>query len=532
MARSWRRRERLISPLTLRIMAVNLIALGILGGGLIYLDQFRAKLIDQRIEEVMDQSRIIAGALGEAATGEMDAMGVDVDTARQILGRLVGRSSLRARLFTLEGELVADSRFMFLGRSVIAVELPPPDQPKTLRKKIYDAANRVLDRLSRKVPLAPYAERAPQKAADYPEVLAALAGEDATSLRALDDETALVMVAVPVQRFRRVLGALLVTADTRDLTKLLRTERGAIFKVFGVTFAVTMFLSAFLARTIARPIRRLARSADRVRGGLGREVRLPDYAERGDEIGDLMRSISEMTNALYRQIDAVEGFAADVAHELKNPLSSMRSAIETVDRTHDAAVQKKLLAIVKEDIGRLDRLISDISNASRLDAELSRAQMDKVDLGLLVGTLIEVYRATAKPGGAEIAFAAPGEGTVVVRGLEDRLGQVARNIIDNALSFSPPDGTVSVAVKKRGGMASLIVEDQGPGLPTENIADIFKRFYSARPAGEAFGTHSGLGLSISKQIVEAHGGTISASNVLGGETVKGARFVVELPLAG
>lgn len=529
MAENLGKRGRWVSPITLRILAVNIIALGILGGGLLYLDQFRTKIIDQRVEEMVAQARIISGALGEAATSGPDATEIEIDEARQILGRLVGRSSVRARLFTLDGELVADSRFMFLGRSVIAVELAPPDTPKTLRKRIYDYANKVLDRLSRRVPLEPYVERAPQKAGDYAEVLRALNGEEATILRSIDDQTVVVSVAVPVQRFRRVLGALLITAETRDLTKLLRQERGAIFEVFGLSVLVTMLLSIFLARTIARPIRRLARAADRVRGGLGREVRLPDYVERGDEIGDLTRSISEMTNALYRQIDAVEGFAADVAHELKNPLSSMRSAIETVDRAKDPAVKERLLAIVKEDIGRLDRLISDISDASRLDAEISRAKMEDVDLASLIDTLVDIYRSTGRAGQVDIIWEKP-EKPIIVKGLEGRLGQVVRNILDNALSFSPKDGHVTIQLTRKNRHATLTIDDEGPGIPAQNVEDIFKRFYSERPAGEAFGTHSGLGLSISRQIIEAHGGTIRPQNRIDGDTLLGARFEIVLPI--
>ena len=291
-----------------------------------------------------------------------------------------------------------------------------------------------------------------------------------------------------------------------------------------------MLMSIFLARTIARPIRRLARAADRVRGGLGREVRLPDYVERSDEIGDLTRSISEMTNALYRQIDAVEGFAADVAHELKNPLSSMRSAIETVDRAADPEVKQRLLAIVKEDIGRLDRLINDISDASRFDAEFSRAKMEKVDLTALLDTLADIYHSTRQEGIAEVTWSKP-KTPIHVTGLEDRLGQVVRNIIDNALTFSPVHGKVKLKVNRKGRDAIVTIDDDGPGLPQNNIENIFKRFYSERPEEEAFGTHSGLGLSISRQIIEAHGGQIIPSNRMKDDKILGAQFVIQLPLA-
>ncbi|GAB4144714.1 MAG: hypothetical protein Tsb0016_14340 [Sphingomonadales bacterium] len=302
-------------------------------------------------------------------------------------------------------------------------------------------------------------------------------------------------------------------------------------KVFGVSLAVTLMLSLFLAGTIARPIRRLAAAADRIRGGMGRQVRLPDYTRRGDEIGDLTRSFADMTQALYRQIDAVESFAADVAHEIKNPLSSLRSAVETVERSADPEIQKKLLGIIKDDVRRLDRLISDISDASRLDAELSRGKMDEVDLPVLLATLVDIYRSTGRGDGADIRFDNQASASLCVAGIEGRLGQVVRNILENALSFSRAGGAITIGLRQSGRQAVISIDDEGPGLPQQNVEDIFKRFYSERPADEAFGTHSGLGLSISKQIVEAHGGTIRAENRVEDGNVKGARFIIELPIS-
>jgi len=526
-----RQTRRWFSPLSLRILAVNVIALGILGGGVLYLNQFRDKLVDQRMEELRTQTRIIAGALGEAATGGPETTSIDVEAARRILGRLVGRTALRARLFDTQGTMLADSRFMFLGGSVIATELPPPDREPGVRQRLEDWIEAALAQVARPPKLEPYHERPVQRAADYPEVETALTGEEGVRIRGLADGTPIITVAVPVQRFRRVLGALLVSTDIRDIEELVRSERWTILKVFGASLAVTLLMSLFLAGTIARPIRRLAAAADRIRGGLGRQVPLPDYAGRGDEIGDLTRSIADMTQALYRQIDAVESFAADVAHEIKNPLTSLRSAVETVQRTNDPALEDKLLGIIKDDVRRLDRLISDISDASRLDAELSRSQMQDVDIGVLLATLVDIYRATGRAAGVDISFenAAPA-GTMVV-GIEDRLGQVVRNVLDNALSFSPPGGRIVLGLARAGRTARITIDDEGPGLPRQNVEDIFKRFYSERPPSEAFGTHSGLGLSISKQIVEAHGGTIRAENREAGEQVLGARFVIELPLA-
>ncbi len=531
MAVTSKHRRRWFSPLSLRILAVNVIALGILGGGVLYLNQFRDELVERRLDEIRTQSRIIAGALGEAATGGPDATSVDLEAARRILGRLVGRSALRARLFDTEGALVADSRFMFLGGSVIATELPPPNAEPSLRQRVEAWLDQALAQIAEPPALPPYQERPDQSAADYEEVQTALTGEMAARTRVMADGTPVITVAAPVQRFRRVLGALLVSTDISDIEDLVRSERWTILKVFGVSLAVTLMLSLFLAGTIARPIRRLAAAADRIRGGMGRQVRLPDYTRRGDEIGDLTRSFADMTQALYRQIDAVESFAADVAHEIKNPLSSLRSAVETVERSTDPEIQNKLLGIIKDDVRRLDRLISDISDASRLDAELSRGKMTEVDLPVLLATLVDIYRSTGRGNGADIRFDNQASARLCVAGIEGRLGQVVRNILENALSFSPAGGAITIGLRQSGRQAVISIDDEGPGLPQQNVKDIFKRFYSERPANEAFGTHSGLGLSISKQIVEAHGGTIRAENRVEDGDIKGARFIIELPIS-
>jgi two-component system sensor histidine kinase ChvG len=286
----------------------------------------------------------------------------------------------------------------------------------------------------------------------------------------------------------------------------------------------------YLAGTIARPIRRLAAAAERVRRDHGRHETIPDFAGRNDEIGDLAESLREMTQALWLRMDAIERFAADVAHEIKNPLTSLRSAVETTVRLRDPEQQRKLLAIIKEDVSRLDRLISDISDASRLDAELSRAEAEPIDLGAMLGTLVNMYEATAK-GGPAIRLTLPAEGEpLVVNGIEGRLAQVFRNLLANAVSFSPSGGVIAISAARDDGWIAVDIEDDGPGIPAGKEQAIFERFYSERPESEKFGTHSGLGLSISRQIVEAHGGLITAANRPrpdGG--VAGARFTVRLP---
>jgi len=299
---------------------------------------------------------------------------------------------------------------------------------------------------------------------------------------------------------------------------------------------VTVLLSGYLANAIARPIRHLAAAAERVRRGPGRQAPIPDLSGRRDEIGDLSVSLRAMTDALWARMDAIERFAADVAHEIKNPLTSLRSAVETVARISDPDQQRKLLAIVFDDVRRLDRLISDISDASRLDAELSRSETDRVDLGRMLDALVEIERAAGESAGngapPRIVLESAPNADVTVQGIEDRLVQVLRNLLANAVSFSPPGGRIALRAARSGDMVVVTVEDEGQGIPPGKEAAIFERFYTERPAGEAFGTHSGLGLSISRQIVEAHGGTIRAENRLGPDgDVLGARLVVRLPAA-
>lgn len=529
------------SPLMRRILAVNVIALVILGGGILYLNEFQENLIAQRAEELKNDAIIIAGALGESQSLGPESVEIEVFPARQIIDRLVGPNSTRARLFANDGSLILDSRYMDPNRSILILPLPAPDTKKPLPEKIVDWINNKLDQLTLDPTLEPYIEPPKQSADNYPEVWQGLAGESTVQIRTLPDGNFLISVATPVQRFRRVLGALMLSDDTADIKRIVYAERVSILKIFGLSLGVTLFLSIFLASTIARPIHRLARAADDVRRGGGTENQLKRFSNRRDEIGALSRSLSEMTDALHHQINAVESFAADVAHELKNPLSSLRSAVETVARTDDEKIQRKLLAIIQEDVQRLDRLITDISDASRLDAELSRGNMETIDFGMLVNTIVEAYEATGSQKTPDIDFASPKAGTYLISGLQTRLGQVVYNLLDNAISFTPKNGKIKLKLVKKKGILEFSVLDEGPGLPPEAGEKIFNRFYSERPKKEAFGTHSGLGLSISRQIVEAHGGTISAENIYKTQPRKepgaakapktiGAKFTVRLPV--
>jgi two-component system, OmpR family, sensor histidine kinase ChvG len=330
----------------------------------------------------------------------------------------------------------------------------------------------------------------------------------------------------------------MVTAESGGIDTLVEDARVAILPFFGLGVAAAILSSLLLTAMIAQPIRQLAIAADKVREGIAAagRVRIPDFTKRHDEIGELSGSLKSMTAAIYARIDAIESFAADVAHELKNPLTSIRSASETLEFSKTPEQQAKLMQIIQNDVARMDRLITDISNASRLDAELARETREAVDLTRLIGDITAMYGETAKPGGAKVEFRDPIQ-AVYVLGNPTALSQVVRNLIDNARSFSPPEGVVRVILEaptQREQLTRIIVEDDGPGIPPDNIESVFKRFYTKRPKGAVFGNNSGLGLSISRQIINSHGGRVYAENRLEnpGDLTgprRGASFIVELP---
>ena len=378
-----------------------------------------------------------------------------------------------------------------------------------------------------------FREAGSQNGTMYEEVAAALAGQASSKERVNDRGELIVSVAVPIQRYRAVLGVLMLSTRGGDIDRIVRAERVAILQVFLVALGVTILLSVLLAGTIAEPVRRLAQAAEIVRRGKNARAQIPDFTGRRDEIGDLSGALRDMTNALYNRIDAIESFAADVAHEIKNPLTSLRSAIETFRLAKDEKQKDRLMEIIQEDVRRIDRLISDISNASRLDAELSRSELEDVNVVTLLETVCDLFNETGAAGSARVKLdidaGAPGREGMVVKGFDTRLGQVVRNLIDNALSFSPEGGTVRVSASRERGRIFIRVEDEGPGIAPENFERIFDRFHTDRP--DSFGEHSGLGLAISRQIVEAHGGTIVAGNRMKDGEVRGACFTVELPEA-
>jgi len=557
--------HHIFSSLTRRILFLNLAGLAVLVTGILYLNTFRDGLIDARVESLMTQGEIIAGAIAASATVETDSISIDPEKLLElqageslgpgsdqldnldfpinpervapVLRRLISPTRTRARIYDRDANLLLDSRHLYSRGQILRYDLPPVDdeQPgavERVEKFIFD--------FFRNKDLPVYHEQPGGNGAAFPEVVKALTGSPSTIVRVSEQGEQIVSVAVPIQRFRAVLGVLMLSTEGGDIDKIVAAERKAILRVFGVAALVTAILSMLLASTIANPLRRLSAAAVRVRRGVKSREEIPDFSDRQDEIGNLSIAVRDMTNALYARIEAIESFAADVSHELKNPLTSLRSAVETLPLAKNENSRGRLMEIIQHDVRRLDRLITDISDASRLDAELARDDAAIVDLKRFTTDLIAVSRETTRNKKAveielKVAKLPAGAKGYFVVGHDLRIGQVITNLIENARSFVPDEhGHIAISLARAGKFNIITVDDNGPGIRVENIDRIFERFYTDRPAGEAFGQNSGLGLSISRQIVEAHGGTLTAENIPGtkpGE-IKGARFVVTLPAEG
>jgi two-component system sensor histidine kinase ChvG len=574
----------IFSSLWRRILVLNLAALAVLLTGILYMNQFREGLIDARVESLMTQGEIIAGAISSSASVDTDALRIDPDEllslqagqaitpaidplesagflinperVAPVLQRLISPTRTRARVYDRDGALILDTRALYAGGQVLRYELQPVagEEPGVLST----FWTRILGMIYRR-DLPVQGERPGDRASDFSEVVSALEGQAATIVRLSPDNEIIVSVALPVQRFRAVLGVLQLSTQGGDIDKIILAERWAVIRVFVVAALVTGLLSLLLASTIATPLKKLSAAAIRVGRGVSDRQDIPDFSWRRDEVGDLSVALRDMTESLHTRIDAIERFAADVAHELKNPLTSLRSAVETLPLVRSDESRARLMAVIQHDVRRLDRLITDISDASRLDAELGRDAAAPIDLAALLAQHVEAARnhsakgkpvalsfvtrqglhkqsaePARKPDGAQRRPAQPGADAprLIVSGHDLRLGQVVHNLIDNARSFVPAEGgAVEVSLARDGGFAEIRVEDNGPGIRPDALERIFERFYTDRPEGESFGQNSGLGLSISRQIIEAHGGTLMAENIGGDAAPRGARFVIRLPLA-
>src|SRR3569832_1788890 len=536
--------------LTRRIIVLNLVALAVLVTGILYLNQWRAGLIDARVQSLRVQGEIIAAAIAASATVDSDVIQVDPDRLLQLksggavspftyydpnlefpinpeavaplLRNLVTPTRTRARIYDQSGFMIVDSASIYSKGEVIRSGRPVAgasgnnDWWTTVMSWVPGDA------------FPPYSEYGAAEGTKYPEVAAALSGAPADVVRVDSDHQLVISVAVPVQRVRATVGVLLLSTAPGEIDSIVATERWGVLRIALVAATVTIVLSLLLASTFAGPLRRLSEAAEKVQTSPTSREESPDFTYRTDEVGQLSRALRAKTSALYNRIEAIERFAADVAHELKNPLTSLRSAVETLPRAKRPEDVERLNAIIQHDVRRLDRLISDISNASRLDAELARESAEPVDIGRLCDAMVAIQKDLAAPREVNVVLAkrqgkfAP---TVVVH--DSRLAQVINNLIDNAVSFSPKGSTVTVAIATTEDKVVATVKDEGPGIRGD-ISRIFQRFYTDRPDGEHFGDHSGLGLAISKQIVDAHRGTIVAANRT---DRSGAVFTVTLPRA-
>jgi two-component system sensor histidine kinase ChvG len=501
------------------IIALNLIGLFILVAGALAFNEVRQSLLDAQRESLKTQGEVIVSLLDEFATAGDPPM-MSAPAAREFLLRTFPRGAdLRARVFDAQGNLIADS--YYVSDTIERYTLPPLRGPGG----IFSLDHRTDD------PKASAKANERARLALDVEVRNALTGAIVAHTRMSASGERVSSVSLPIQHVRAALGVL--TLQTSDVNAIVNRQRLALVPFILIALLVTTVSSLLLNALIAEPVRRLAREADRVRLSRVRAISLPEVSRRDDELGDLGRALETMTAAQSERMDAIDRFAADVAHEIRNPLTSIRSAIETLDLVEAPAAKARLTNILKQDVTRLDRLITDISNASRLDAELSRDQPKQVDLHHLLAEMVSFYNPVPP-----LKLAVPA-GPANVLGREGPLGQVFRNLIDNARSFTGPDGEVRVALKRNGAEMVITVEDDGSGIPAENLETVFQRFYTSRPRRPegappvASAGNSGLGLSIAREIVLAHGGRIWAENRSGEDgQVVGARFTVALPVRG
>jgi two-component system sensor histidine kinase ChvG len=523
----------IFSSLTRRIIVLNLAALAVLVVGILYLNQWRAGLIDARVQSLRVQGEIMAAAIAASATVNSDVITINPDRLLELQGdtvsplsffdpalefpinpeavapllrNLVTPTRTRARIYDQGGLLILDSANIFTKGEVLG-RMAAPGQSFFLN----DWWNAVMSWVpGDDFPL--YLEYNADEGKRYPEVAVALGGTVADIVRVDPQGQLVVSVAVPVQRLRATVGVLLLSTQPGDIDSIVAQERWGILRIALVAAGVTILLSFLLAGTVAGPIRRLAEAAEGVQSSGQQRAEIPEFPDRTDEIGHLSRSMRRMTDALYNRIEAIERFAADVAHELKNPLTSLRSAVETLPRAKKPEDRDRLTAIIQHDVRRLDRLITDISSASRLDAELARELTERVDIEKLAETMVSIQTDPAASRKVKLVMEKRhGRHAPIVNGHESRLAQVINNLIDNAISFSPEGGTVRVAITTTANDLTLTVSDEGPGIRGD-VSRIFQRFYTDRPEGEHFGDHSGLGLSISRQIMDAHKGSIRAEN--------------------
>ncbi len=503
----WSRRLSLTS----RILAVNLFALALMATGLIFLDNYRSRLVQERQDRAEQQAMLLATALGR----------IDADIAPGVAIDLARRERLRVRLYAADGRKSFDS---FAAAAPTYRLIDPTTEP--WRKVVARTIDRIFDFIVLAPNLDRFTEPTVDQATSWPELRDTAPGNARSQVRFADDLTHMISAAAQPAGGGPLL---LTTQNARDIRTLVRAERFTVGMFMLAVLGISVLLSLFLARTIVQPLQRLARAAVKVRLGRAPNVTIPRMPERRDEIGMLARALSDMSSALRQRIDATEAFAADVAHEIKNPLASLRSALDGIGHVSDAGLRDQLMAVAKADVLRMDRLISDISDASRIDAQLAKASFERIDLGDMIEQLLETREARNADGSVHIAYARPRKGIAVVLGEDIRIERVLTNLLDNAVSFSPAGGLIEISATRSGDEVIVRISDQGPGIPPDERESVFRRFHSIRPEREGFGGHSGLGLAIARTIIEGHHGTITVDDREDGKS--GASFRVSMPVA-
>ncbi len=508
------------SPLARKIILFNLIALGILVSGVLYLNQSQDTQVDFRSAALGRQAQIMSVAIRSHAE-DPDFENFGSPTFKSFFESMVANSDSIVQVYDKSGE--------------VALSFVPRERPKSSKELSTNVFTRFFQNIwsNLSFPSKSRTEAEAQQNLErhlYELATEAISANGQTKNVVLSIEGKIfIAVALPLQTPGGAEGAILVSTRDGEVDLIIRTAREQILQMFLLATISSIVLSIVLANSIARPLRRLSAAAKNTQNEAGEKINLarvniPDLSARPDEIGDLSRSMRNMTDALLERIDENKTFAADVSHELKNPLTSLRSAVETLGYVKDDESRSALLEVIQHDVDRLDRLVTDISNASRLEGELVRDTWESIELCAMLQGLMKNFEARGGYPDVEYIFESSVK-NCVIRGLSSRLDQVFSNLISNALSFVPKDGWVKISITETPDYYVLVeVSDNGPGIPENNLADVFMRFYSERPV-EQFGEHSGLGLAISKQIVEAHGGSISASNTVS----DGALFSVKLP---
>jgi len=545
-----------------RILISNLMGFFILLGGILYLGWFHTWLIDAKLDALKAQGQIIADAIAANATVVREHIVLDPnklpdtpdgtqpqlpddglaalelsihpEEVTPILRKLIQPTNTRARIYARDGTLIVDT-----ARSLAQWTALRNEQSEKQHPKIQNVWT-MLTRYFFKEPIPVYQEIGSSNGMAYKEVRAALQGEERSMLLLNKKGEQIVSMALPIRRFKNIQGVLLLSTLPGQIDKILREERTVILILAAIALLASVVTSLLLARTVAGPMRRLSAAAEQVSRNITAAQQLPELAGRDDEVGQMADAFKTMTAALFKRIEASEKFAADVAHELKNPLTAARSTAESLAFAKTDAERDQLIEQIQAELKRLNRLITDVSNASRLDAELARKQTRSIDVTTMLRNIVSIFRDIIAGDSRRIELVIapePYTGGYFIVGDEGRLGQVLTNLLDNAVSFSPEGGVVTVRARVAAPFVEILVEDQGPGIPTDRLEIVFDRFYSDRPAtDQSRGKNSGLGLSISREIALAHGGQIVATNRYEagagpGAPPAGACFVLRLPIA-